>query len=70
MSFPMSGLHISKYEIVLPLVSENGVEIEDFALLVNGIYGAFDVAEKTTAERKDKGVMPGASIEVQDGTIA
>ena len=51
MSFPMSGLHISKYEIVLPLVSENGVEIEDFALLVNGIYGAFDVVEKPTAEK-------------------
>ena len=44
-------MHTSKYEIVLPLVGENGVEIEGFALLVNGIYGAFDVVEKDTAEK-------------------
>ncbi|SEH46571.1 radical SAM/SPASM domain-containing protein [Selenomonas sp. KH1T6] len=44
-------MHTSKYEIVLPLIDKNGVEIEDFALLVSGIYGAFDVVEKKTVEK-------------------
>ncbi|MBR3722885.1 MAG: radical SAM protein [Selenomonadaceae bacterium] len=44
-------MRTSTYEIILPLIGKDGVEIEDYALLVNGIYGAFDVVEKNTAEK-------------------
>lgn len=44
-------MRLSTYEIILPLLDENEVEIPDHLLFINGLYGAIDIVEKKYAER-------------------
>ena len=43
-------MRISTYEIILPLFDGDDREIEDKALLINGLYGAMDVVDAYAAE--------------------
>ena len=44
-------MRVSTYEIFLPLIGTDEKEIEDRALLVNGLYGAVDVVTKEDADK-------------------
>lgn len=44
-------MRISTCEIILPLTGADEQPIHDHALLVNGLYGAFDVVKKEYAEK-------------------
>ena len=42
-------MRVSTYEIILPLADRSGIESQEHALLVNGLYGAFDVVPREAA---------------------
>ena len=44
-------MRLSNYEIILPLVGTDEKQIDDYTLLVNGLYGAVDVIKKEDADR-------------------
>lgn len=44
-------MKVSSYEIILPLVGKDGKEISDYRLLVNGLYGAYDIVAKDDCEK-------------------
>ena len=59
-------MEISRYEIILPLCDKNRETIKGKGLLVNGLYGAFDVVSRETAEALKKGdleAVPGEERE-------
>ncbi|MCR4556594.1 MAG: radical SAM protein [Saccharofermentans sp.] len=43
-------MHLSAYEIILPLTNGEGKEIQDLSLLVNGLYGSVDVVAHQEVE--------------------
>ena len=47
----MMIMKVSRYEIILPLVGKDGKEIEDYRLMVNGLYGAYDIVAKEECEK-------------------
>ena len=48
-------MRLSTYEIILPLVGKDGKEIADYRLMVNGLYGAFDIVAKEDCEKISAG---------------
>lgn len=48
-------MRLSTYEIILPLLDKNRTEIADYRLMVNGIYGAFDIVAKEDCEKISAG---------------
>lgn len=44
-------MRVSTYEIILPLVDKDGIEIPDYVSFINGLYGAIDIVEKKYAEK-------------------
>ena len=48
-------MRLSNYEMILPLIGADEKEIDDRALLVNGLYGAFDIVPKRCADFLIKG---------------
>ena len=44
-------MRISTYEIILPLTGKDERSIKTHALLINGLYGAFDVVKKDESEK-------------------
>ena len=44
-------MRVSTYEIILPLLDENGTEIPDHLLFINGLYKAIDIVDKKSAEQ-------------------
>lgn len=48
-------MKVSTYEIILPLVGKDGKEITDYRLMVNGLYGAYDIVEKKDCEKISAG---------------
>ena len=39
-------MRLSTYEIILPILDKDGKEIADYRLMVNGLYGAYDIVAK------------------------
>ena len=48
-------MKVSSYEITLPLVGKDEKEIEDYRLMVNGLYGAYDIVAKEDCEKISAG---------------
>ena len=48
-------MRISSYEIILPLLDKNIKEIAGYRLMVNGLYGAFDIVAKEDCEKISAG---------------
>ena len=48
-------MRLSTYEIILPLVGKDGKEIADYRLMVNGLYGAYDIVAKEECEKISAG---------------
>ncbi len=44
------NVRTSTYEIILPLIGTDDRETDGKALLLNGLYGALDVADRETAD--------------------
>ena len=54
-------MKFSAYDIVLPLVGTDEQQIEGYALLVSGLYGAVDVVKKEDADKLQAGNLAGLS---------
>ena len=48
-------MRLSTYEIILPLIGKDKKEISDYRLMVNGLYGAFDIVAKEDCEKISTG---------------
>lgn len=48
-------MRLSTYEIILPLIGKDEKEIADYRLMVNGLYGAFDIVEQADCEKISAG---------------
>ena len=48
-------MRLSTYEIILPLLDKDEKEIADYRLMVNGLYGAFDIISKENCEKISAG---------------
>lgn len=48
-------MRLSTYEIILPLLDKDIKEIADYRLMVNGLYGAFDIVAKEECEKISAG---------------
>ena len=59
-------MRVSTYEIFLPLIGTDEKEIEDRALVVNGLYGAVDVVKKEDAERMKAGDFAGLPLALRE----
>lgn len=59
-------MRLSTYEIILPLLDKDEKEIADYRLMVNGLYGAFDIVTKEDCEKISAGKfseLPLATLE-------
>ncbi len=59
-------MRLSTYEIILPLVATDEKQIEGYALLVNGLYGAVDVVPKEDADKLQAGNFAGLSAALRE----
>ena len=59
-------MKLSAYEIFLPLVGTDEKQIEGYALLVNGLYGAVDVVKKEEADKLQAGDFAGLSAALRE----
>ena len=59
-------MKLSAYEIFLPLVGTDEKQIEGYALLVNGLYGAVDVVKKEEADKLQAGDFGGLSAALRE----
>jgi uncharacterized protein len=50
-------MEVSRYELILPLLSKQGKQIEGKKLLVNQLYGALDVVDENTAKALSQGTI-------------
>ena len=48
-------MRLSTYEIILPLLDKDEKEIADYRLMVNGLYGAYDIVSKEDCEKISAG---------------
>jgi len=48
-------MRLSTYEIILPLLDKDRKEIANYRLMVNGLYGAYDIVEKEACEKISAG---------------
>ena len=63
-------MHLSKYDIILPLIDKDGKNVEDKSLLFNGIYGALDIVDAATGKALKEGKINDLSISEQDRLLA
>ncbi|MER2138628.1 MAG: radical SAM protein [Succiniclasticum sp.] len=59
-------MKVSAYEIILPLVGTDEKQIEGYALLVNGLYGALDVVPKEEADKLQTGNLAGLPVALRE----
>ena len=59
-------MRISTYEIVLPLIEQDGKTIKDYVLILNGLYGAADIVTLDDAEKLTGGRIEELSPEVKE----
>ena len=48
-------MRLSTYEIILPLLDKYRKEISDYRLMVNGLYGSYDIISKKDCEKISAG---------------
>ena len=63
-------MRVSTYELVLPLIDENGRAVEGRELLFNGLYGALDVLDSEEARSVRDGELSRLSPELRDRLLA
>lgn len=63
-------MRISTYEIILPLFDKNKNEIPGKTLLVNGLYGAFDIIDKNDAQKIQAGNFSELSLELREKMLS
>ena len=57
-------MRLSTYEIILPLLDKDRKEIADYRLMVNGLYGAFDIVAKEDCEKISAGKFSELSLAI------
>lgn len=59
-------MRTSTYEIILPIIGEDGKAIADHVLLMNGLYGAMDVVKTEEAEKLRAGDIASLPLSLKE----